>query len=173
MEHVQAQGRTGKPPVLCVVGPSKSGKTTLMEGLIQWLSKRGYRVATIKHTHHTVELDHPGKDSWRHRRAGAVLSVVCSRGIVAVFSEVIGEATIETIRDRFIEDADLILAEGYKNSQEPKIVVVDDRGWDQEKWTTVVAVASDHPVDTDLPVFRRDDLAGIVSFLKEKFLDKD
>lgn len=159
-------------PILCIVGASESGKTTLMEGLIRELSKRGCRVATIKHTHHTVELDQPGKDSWRHRRAGAALSIVCTQGLVAVFSEIKEALTVEEVRSRFIRRADLILIEGFKDSGHPKVVVVGHGTWNAAEWTDVRAIVSDRPLDADIPVFRRNDTAGIIAFLEREFLPR-
>lgn len=160
-------------PVLCVVGPSGSGKTTLMEGLIKELSRRGYRVATIKHAHHPVELDQRGKDTWRHRQAGAAVSVISSGSTVAVFSEEKRELAIEDLRARFIHDADLILAEGYKDSNCPKIVVVGNGRWSAADWIGVKAVVSDRHLDVDVPVFHRSDVTGIVRFLEHEFLERN
>lgn len=157
-------------PILCIVGPSGGGKTTLMEGLIRELSKRGYRVATIKHTHHVVELDQPGKDSWRHRQAGAAVSIISSPGSVAVFSEVEQELTVEELCSRFIHDVDLILAEGYKGSGYPKMVVVGNEGWDPADWTGVKAVVSNQRLDLDVPVFQASDVTRIATFLEYEFL---
>lgn len=165
-------------PILCIVGPSGSGKTTLMEGLIQELSNRGYRVATIKRTHHAVELDQPGKDSWRHRKAGATLAIICSPGSVAVFSDVEQELTVDELYRRFIQEADLILAEGYKDSHYPKIVVVGKEGWDVASVTGVKAVVSDQRLDLPacadrgVPVFSSAAVAEIATYLEEAFLRK-
>ncbi len=170
MKKIQPQGRKRDPPVLCVVGPSNNGKTMLMEGLIKELSKRGYRVATIKRTHHAVELDHPGKDSWRHRKAGATLSIISSRGLVGAFSEVEQELSIEELRDRFIHEADLILAEGYKDTNYPKMMVVGDRGWDKVKSDSVKVVVSDQRLDLDIPIFHPSDVVKMATFLEHEFL---
>lgn len=169
-------------PILCIVGPSGSGKTTLMEGLIQELSNRGYRVATIKRTHHAVELDQPGKDSWRHRKAGAKVSVLSSPKAMAVFTEVEQELTVDELCRRFIQSAsggvDLILVEGYKDSHYPKIVVVGKEGWDVASVTGVKAVVSDQRLDLpacadrDVPVFSSAAVAEIATYLEEAFLRK-
>ncbi len=159
-------------PILCIVGPSGSGKTTLMEGLIKELSKQGYRVATIKHSHHTVELDQPGKDTWRHRQAGATLSIISSPGTVAVFGEVERELTVEELCTRFIHGVDLVLAEGYKGSNYPKIAVVGNGKWDEADWTGVKAVISDQPLDVNVPAFRQTDVMGIATFLEDEFLSR-
>ena len=111
-------------PIVSIVGESGSGKTTLIEKLIAELSCRGYRVATIKHNRHGFEIDHEGKDSWRHKRAGAVLTVIASPGRIALVEDIDGDYRLAEIRDRYIRDADVILAEGYKQNPHPKIEVL-------------------------------------------------
>ncbi len=157
-------------PVLCIVGPSRSGKTTLMEALIKELSSRGYRVATIKHSHHTVELDQPGKDSWRHRQAGAILSIFASPRSVAVFSDLEQELTLEELCVRFIHQADIVLVEGYKSTSYPKLLVLGDGRWNEMEWEGVTAIVSVQNICVNVPVFRPDDVAGMVTFLADKFL---
>ena len=76
------------PPILCFVGRSNSGKTTLIERVIPELVKEGYRLATIKHAGHGFNLDTEGKDSWRHKRAGAGMVIVTSKGSLAMFTDV-------------------------------------------------------------------------------------
>jgi molybdopterin-guanine dinucleotide biosynthesis protein B len=89
------------------------------------LTGEGYRVATIKHAGHGFDLDTEGKDSWRHKRAGASQVVVLSKGSLAMFTDVAEELPVEEIRDRFInKDIDLIIAEGWKSQGFPKVVVV-------------------------------------------------
>jgi molybdopterin-guanine dinucleotide biosynthesis protein B len=155
-----------------------------MEGLIKELSKRGYRVATIKHSHHAKELDKTGKDSWRHQQAGATISIISSPGAFAVFGEVERELTVEELCTRFIQSAalggsggvDLILAEGYKGSGYPKIVVVGDGKWDAADWAEVKAVVSDQrlspPQAENVPQFQPGDVMGMVTFLEDEFLGR-
>ena len=110
------------PPIVCFVGRSNSGKTTLIERLIPELTQAGYRVATIKHAGHGFDLDTEGKDSWRHKRAGASQVVVLSKGSLAMFADVPEELPVEEVRDRFINERyiDLIIAEGWKSEGFPK-----------------------------------------------------
>ena len=100
-------------PILCFVGRSNSGKTTLIERLIPELVQAGYRVATIKHAGHGFNLDTEGKDSWRHKQAGASTVIVLSKGSLAMFSDVSDQIKVEELRDRFLDKhIDLIIAEG-------------------------------------------------------------
>jgi molybdopterin-guanine dinucleotide biosynthesis protein B len=111
--------------ILCFAGRSNSGKTTLIERLIPVLTEAGYRVATVKHAGHGFELDTEGKDSWRHKRAGASAVVVLSKGSMAMFADVAEEMKVEEVREQFLDkDLDLIIAEGWKSEGYPKIAVV-------------------------------------------------
>ncbi|MEQ1626536.1 MAG: molybdopterin-guanine dinucleotide biosynthesis protein B, partial [Nitrospira sp.] len=90
-------------PIVSFVGRSNSGKTTLIERVIPELVRAGYRVATVKHAGHGFDLDTEGKDSWRHKRAGASSVIVMSRGSLAMFADVPEEMKVEEIRDRFLD----------------------------------------------------------------------
>ncbi|MDP1559877.1 MAG: molybdopterin-guanine dinucleotide biosynthesis protein B [Pirellulaceae bacterium] len=109
-----------------VIGRKNHGKTRLVTELVQHLTQRGWRVGTIKHTHHQHELDSPGKDSWQHRQAGSVRVGVLSHQLSAVFLPVIGAADSE---DRYHEiaplyvDCDLVIVEGNLAATAPKIEV--------------------------------------------------
>ncbi|HEX7766391.1 MAG TPA: molybdopterin-guanine dinucleotide biosynthesis protein B, partial [Nitrospira sp.] len=97
-------------PIVSFVGRSNSGKTTLIERVIPELVRAGYRVATVKHAGHGFDLDTEGKDSWRHKRAGASSVIVMSRGSLAMFADVPEEMKVEEIRDRYLDGSyDLII----------------------------------------------------------------
>ena len=87
------------PSILCFAGRSNSGKTTLIERVIPALTRAGYRVATVKHAGHGFELDTEGKDSWRHKQAGASTVVVLSKGSMAMFADIPEEMKVEEVRD--------------------------------------------------------------------------
>ena len=110
------------PQIICVVGRSKSGKTTLIEKLIPALIRKGYRVGTIKHSHHIFDFDKSGKDSWRHKDAGAETVIIASPGKIAMVKND-HQGTLESLQDYF-DDLDLVIAEGYKKGRKPKIEVV-------------------------------------------------
>lgn len=159
------------PPIVCFVGRSNSGKTTLIERLLLELTGGGYRVATIKHAGHGFDLDTEGKDSWRHKRAGASQVVVLSKGSLAMFTDVAEELPVEEIRDRFInKDIDLIIAEGWKSEGLPKVVVVREELQEVNvSLEGLIAVASIKPIETDAPRFDRDDVQGLAKLIISRF----
>ncbi len=159
------------PPILCLVGRSNSGKTTLIERLIPELTRAGYRVATIKHAGHGFDLDTEGKDSWRHKRAGASQVIVLSRGSLAMFADVPEELPVEQIRDRFVDDSiDLIIAEGWKSEGFPKVVVVREELQEVNvSLEGLLAVASIKPIDCGVPWFDRDDVQGLAQLIMSRF----
>src|SRR3989442_8340514 len=158
-------------PILCVVGRSNSGKTTLIERLIPELVRAGYRVATVKHAGHGFDLDTEGKDSWRHKRAGASTVIVLSRGSLAMFSDVSEQIKVEEIRDRYLDhEIDLIIAEGWKSDDYPKIVVVRDQlGEVQVSPQGLLAVVSNEPVDVPVPRLHPDDVQALSALIIRHF----
>jgi molybdopterin-guanine dinucleotide biosynthesis protein B len=117
MTGQQQSGATaGKPALVAIVGKSDSGKTTLIEKLVPELVRLGLRVGTVKHDAHSFEIDHPGKDSWRHGRAGAEAYVVASPERLAFITRLEGELPLTEIVARFYGGFDIVVAEGYKRS---------------------------------------------------------
>ncbi len=110
------------PPVVAVVGLSESGKTTLLTALIPEIGRYGLRVGTIKHHPHDVEMDAPGKDTWRHRRAGASGTVLSTPSAIGLIRSADHDHTPEELAG-FLADMDIVLAEGYKGAEVPKIEV--------------------------------------------------
>ena len=150
-------------------GWSGSGKTTLIEKLIPRFASRGLKVSLIKHAHHAFDVDHPGKDSYRHRHAGAAEILVTSSRRWVLMHELRGahEPPFEEQVKRF-SPCDLLLVEGFKFAQIPKLEV-----WRAETGEAllhpndphIVAVASDSKVETKLPLLDLNDDAGIAKFL--------
>src|SRR5438094_4608245 len=161
-------------PILCFVGRSNSGKTTLIERLIPELVKEGYRLATIKHAGHGFNMDTEGKDSWRHKQAGAKTVVITSKGSVAFFTDTEQELGVEQLRARYIgDDIDLIIAEGWKSEGFPKIVVVRDHVGEVEvSREGLLAIVSNKPLagaPKGVPVLDPDDVAGIAALICRQF----
>jgi molybdopterin-guanine dinucleotide biosynthesis protein B len=158
-------------PILCFVGRSNSGKTTLIERVIPELVRAGYKVATVKHAGHGFDLDTEGKDSWRHKRAGASSVAVLSKGSMAMFADVPDQMKVEEVRDRFLDHTyDLIIAEGWKNEGYPKIVIVRDQiGEIPVSSEGLLAVVSDKSVDLDIPLFSLDDVVGLAALIMKQF----
>jgi molybdopterin-guanine dinucleotide biosynthesis protein B len=158
-------------PILCFVGRSNSGKTTLIERLIPELVRAGYRVATIKHAGHGFDLDTEGKDSWRHKRAGASSVIVMSKGSLAMFADVSESIKVEEVRDRFLDHSyDLIIAEGWKSEGYPKIVIVRDQvGEVPFSSDGLLAVVSNQPVNLQVPILHPDDIPAVAAVVMQHF----
>jgi len=111
-------------PVLSIVGRSNSGKTTLVEKLIARLSAQGLRIATIKHSHHQPEMDAPGKDSWRHKQAGAATSFLIGPQQMMMVADIQEQLNPNLLASRYCDGFDLVLVEGYNSLPGAKIEVV-------------------------------------------------
>jgi molybdopterin-guanine dinucleotide biosynthesis protein B len=160
-------------PVVSVVGKSNVGKTTLLEKLIPELKRRGYRVATVKHDAHSFEMDQPGKDTWRHRQAGADVVVISSKDKVAMIKRVTQEIPLPQIA-QMVTDVDILLTEGYKRGSAPKIEV-SRRALSSELLCTadeLVAIVSDQSFALPVPQLGLDDVAGLADVLEDRFLKK-
>jgi molybdopterin-guanine dinucleotide biosynthesis adapter protein len=155
--------------VFGVTGWKNAGKTTLVEQLVAEFVRRGWRVATIKHAHHDVDIDQPGTDSFRHRTAGAT-EVALVGGLRYAIMREQGEPKLAEVLAR-LSPADLVLIEGFKRELHSKIEVRSGEGDASTpplapKDPSIVAIAADQPpVDQRLPWFRRDDITGIADFI--------
>ncbi|MFZ7093336.1 molybdopterin-guanine dinucleotide biosynthesis protein B [Primorskyibacter sp. 2E233] len=152
-----------------VTGWKNAGKTGLMERLVTEITGRGFTVSTVKHAHHTFDVDHPGKDSHRHRVAGASEVILSSRNRVAHMTELRGDAEPQ-LSDLLLRLApvDLVLIEGYKRDNHPKVEAHRaETGNDliAPGDPTIRAVASDVPLELDRPVFDLNDTKGIADFV--------
>jgi molybdopterin-guanine dinucleotide biosynthesis protein B len=162
------------PPVISVVGRAKSGKTTLLEKIIAGLNSRGYSVATIKHTTHTVEIDQPGKDTWRHLNAGSKSTTIVAANNVVIIKPVKDNTTPDDIIRLYGEEFDIVLIEGFKQSNYPKIEVHRRAiGSVLSNIGKVVAYATDEPLETSLKQFALQDCTGIVDFIENNYLQTD
>ncbi|MGR3546534.1 MAG: molybdopterin-guanine dinucleotide biosynthesis protein B [Roseovarius sp.] len=152
-----------------VTGWKNAGKTGLMERLVAEITGRGYTVSTVKHAHHASDVDQPGKDSHRHRIAGATEVLLASRNRFALMHELREdeEPSLETLLQK-LAPVDLVLVEGYKRDRHPKVeafraetgnplIARDD--------PTIRAVASDTALTIDRPLFDLDDTKAIADFI--------
>lgn len=155
--------------VFGIVGWKNAGKTGLMERLVTEISSRGFSVSTVKHAHHTFDVDHAGKDSHRHRVAGAREVLLASRNRFALMHELRDEdePTLDQLLTK-LSPVDLVLIEGYKRDGHAKVeahraetgnplIALEDQ--------TVKAVASDVPLDLDRPVFDLNDTGAVADFI--------
>lgn len=159
------------PPIISVIGKSGSGKTTLLEKLIGELRRRGYRVATIKHSHHSFEIDQPGKDSWRHLQAGSEATAISSPDKIVLMKPVTEELTINEIAHLFGEDYDIILAEGFKKGKAPKIEVYRrEVGPPFGTVSKLIAIVTDDPLKVKTRQFSFQDVKGLADLLERGFI---
>ncbi|RJQ36550.1 MAG: molybdopterin-guanine dinucleotide biosynthesis protein B [Dehalococcoidia bacterium] len=157
------------PPVVSIVGRSEAGKTTLIEKLVGELVGRGYRVATIKHAHE-ASFDTPGKDSWRHLKAGSAAAALSTPGQLVLILPRSGELSAADIERFFGEDYDLILTEGFKRADAPKIEVRRAGGEPLSGLARLVAVVTDGKIETKARQFSSDDVKGLADLLENGFI---
>ncbi len=173
-------GEAGDPAVIGVVGWKDAGKTTMVTRLVAALVADGLRVSTVKHAHVRFEIDHEGKDSHRHRTAGATQVAVVSPLRWALMHELRGAAapSLAEVLGR-LDPCDVVVVEGYKSAPHPKLEVrrhgarsrAPIGGHPGAADPTVVAIASDGPVDgATVPVFHNDDIAAILDHLRAQGL---
>ncbi len=156
--------------VIGVAGFKNSGKTTLVEKLVRHLTAQGLNIATVKHAHHSFDIDHEGRDSFRHRKAGASQVAVISKERTAIIHELKGQEppSLNQVLAQ-LQPCDLVIVEGYKRDSHDKIEVRNVAlnhpalaGDDP----TVVAIAANGPIaNAKVPVFDRDDVAALADFI--------
>lgn len=152
-----------------IVGWKNAGKTTLMERLVAEIASRGLTVSTVKHAHHAFDVDTPGKDSFRHRAAGASETLVSSAARWALMRELRDEPEppLADLLAR-LSPVDIVLIEGFKSARHPKVeahraatgsplIAADD--------TTVRAIATDDAIEIDRPLLPLDDPAAVADFI--------
>jgi len=160
-------------PIVSIVGKSNSGKTTLLEKIIPELVKRGYRVATVKHNLHGFDIDYEGKDSWRHKKAGAHTTIISSPHQLALIQDVDHDHSFDEIRNNYIKNVDIIFTEGYKGNPFPKIEVYRAELKNEplyKKADNLLAFASDTKLDIGVPCFDINDTPNIVDLIENTFL---
>ncbi len=160
-------------PVVCIVGKSDSGKTTLIEKLIPVLKRRGHRVGTIKHDVHGFEMDREGKDTYRHFHAGADAVLISSPKKMALIKREEQTPPLDELVERYYHDMDIVITEGFKRLDKPKIEVFRSQAHSRPLCTAAdnrIALASDTPIEADCPCFDINDVDGIADFIEQRFL---
>lgn len=160
------------PPIVSFVGHSGSGKTTIVEKIIARLAKDGLKIAIIKHDAHGFEMDRPGKDSWRHKQAGAVATAVSNPSGVGIVMDADHDHLPGELAPLF-SFADLILTEGFKRGPHPKIEVyrpdaTGDTAPVCSEDPELIAIVADGALSVDVPVFGTRDIAAIAAFLTRR-----
>ncbi len=159
------------PPLVCIVGYSGAGKTTLMANLIASLTRCGLRVGTIKHDAHGFQMDHPGKDSFRHKAAGAATSIISSPHQLAMVTDVDHDHAPQDLLP-MLGTMDIVLAEGFKRAPLPKIEVFrveTGKGPACQGDPHLLAVVSDAPVDWGVRRFAAAEADALADYLISYF----
>ncbi len=160
------------PNLFIFVGHSGSGKTTLIENLIPELNRAGLRVAVIKHAHHKVVLDTPGKDSYRYKQAGAALSMLVTANELQLVADAVEQREPQQLAQRFLGEADVVLAEGFSLAVGEKIEVLRAACNSVPRCTAadgLIALVTDvAAVYPQLPHFLPEDVRGIAGFMLER-----
>lgn len=160
------------------VAKSGTGKTTLLEKVVTELKQRGYRVGVIKHDAHRFDIDHPGKDSYRLTQAGADTMLISSSEKLALVKKHTASPPLEDLIADYFGDVDVILTEGFKKSNLPKIELhrrehnptLICRGEEHDPY--LLAVATDSPLDLDVPLLDLNNPAQVADFVEKNIINK-
>jgi molybdopterin-guanine dinucleotide biosynthesis adapter protein len=159
------------PPVVSIVGRSNSGKTTLIEKLIVELKARGYHIATAKHTHRDMTAPESDKDSDRHLKAGSEASMIIDPHGLMMIKPLQNDISIEQVAQLIGEDYDLILTEGFKEDDAPKIEVHrKENAPPLEGVKKIFAIVTNEPLDTKTRQFPLEDVKGIADLIEDGFI---
>ena len=162
-------------PVISIVSKKNCGKTTLLEKLIPELKRRGYRVGILKHDIHGFDIDHEGKDTFRHKAAGADTVAISCPWKMSVIKDIAEELTPQQIVAQYFEDVDIVLTEGYKRAELPQVEVFRKAAHHQPIHTkdqpkTLIALMSDVPLDLGVPQMDINDFKALADLIENKFL---
>ena len=153
---------------IAIVGPSNSGKTELICRLLEWFAAHHLRVAVLKHSHHQ-DLGDDGKDTWRYRQAGARLAALAAPGLLQITRAYPEEPALMAVLAELAPEADLILVEGYKSGDLPKVALAPrEAAAPLPDYPQVIAWVSARPLATSLPVFDPGQVAEIGRFIRDR-----
>lgn len=165
--------KTTNPPIVSLVGYSGAGKTTFMEKLIAALCGLGLKVATIKHDVHGFEMDKPGKDSWRHKKAGATATVISSPSKIGMVMDADHDHDPVELT-RLFSGVDIVLTEGYKRAPYPKVEIFRTEATGNkaplcENDSALLAIVTQQKTSLSVPHFDLEDAGGVAKLLAETF----
>jgi len=164
-----------QPPIVSIVSKKRSGKTTLLEKLIPELKGRGYRVGTVKHDTHGFDIDHEGKDTYRHKACGAEAVLISSPWKLSFIKDSTEDLALSELVARYMSDLDIVLTEGYKRANMPQVEVFRRAAHENplhvkgEK-NCLIAVLSDVPIDLGVPNMDIDDIHALADLIEARFL---
>lgn len=163
-------------PIVSIISKKGTGKTTLIQKLIPELKSRGFKVGTVKHDTHGFDIDHEGKDTWKHKQAGAETVVISSPWKISIIKDVAEEKSLDYIVEQYFPDTDIVLTEGYKKAGKPQVEVFRSAKhktplYSKSEQNPLIAIMSDVPVDLDVPRFDINDIKGLADLIQEKFLN--
>tara|TARA_B100000579_G_C22434176_1_gene666725 strand:- start:138 stop:623 length:486 start_codon:yes stop_codon:yes gene_type:complete len=158
--------------VIGIVGWKDVGKTFFVTEIINLLVQKGYKVGTIKHAHHNFDIDKPGTDSFKHRQSGASQVIISSSKRWAKIIENTNKNE-KKLKELLLEfnDIDVIIVEGFKEENHPKIEIISKNSKIvNNKIKNLVAIVTDEKIDSNLPLFMRNDVESLTKFIIDKFL---
>jgi len=158
--------------VIGVFGWKNVGKTHFATIIIKLLVSKGYKVGSIKHAHHNFEIDQPGTDSFKHRKAGSSQVIISSsrRWVKIIENNNKKEKNLDELIAEF-QDIDIVVVEGFKKEKHPKIEIIGKNSQKiNREIKNVIAIISDELSDTNTPVFKKNDIESLVEFIIKKFL---
>jgi molybdopterin-guanine dinucleotide biosynthesis protein B len=164
-----------QPAIISIVSKKKSGKTTLLEKLIPELKRRGYRVGTVKHDTHGFDIDHEGKDTYRHKACGADAVLISCPWKLSLIKDTPEEMPLTQLVDRYLNDMDIVLTEGFRRANLPQVEVFRSAAHDtplhsKGEKNSLVAVLSDRPVDLGVPNLGINDYQALADLIEDRFL---
>lgn len=162
-------------PIISFVGKSGSGKTTLLEKLIPELKNRGYRIGIVKHTHHEVEMDKKGKDSARHKEAGAEMVILAGLRQFSMVRDMPDNSLADSLEslEIYFRDLDIVITEGFKKEDKPKIEVFRLETHKTPLYNgskDFIAIVTDADINPGIPVFGLNEINDLADFIENKFL---
>lgn len=163
-----------KIPIITIIGYSDSGKTRCVTALTSILTRRGYNVASAKHCHTGFDLDKKGKDSWKHQEAGASTTIMSGQNQIGMVTATNSRISLAELCDRYVYEADILLAEGYSFEPFPKILVSSRQTLDEEKINdpeSIIALVGAKLTDCDsIDRFAFSEMGILATFLERNYL---